>query len=241
MKNILIAILVSLGVSVMAQQKDTAFPFINGRTVFGIKAGLTQSDLYGNDLNALSVTGKASPQNGFHFGITANSMIGKYFWLKHELLYTQKGADVTLNDSINGNYNSSLKTSYLDLFPVNVAFHLKGFQIYAGPYISVLVDASIQRKNYNGVLYNDKTIFGDGNQFENKGKYLQKMDYGLNAGIEYEFKFGLNIGIKFVRGFAEVIQYANSHTFGDSKLNYHLYNTNLNFSLGYSFRSHKKM
>ena len=239
MKNLIIILFLLVGGSLVAQQKDTAFPFLNGRTTFGIKLGLTQSTLYGSEVNALSFTGKATAQNGFHVGITANSMIGKYFWLKHEILYTQKGAGVVLNDSINGNYNSNLRTSYIDLFPLNAAFHYKGIQLYAGAYISVLVDASIQRKDWNGVIHTDKSIFGDGNQFENKNKYLQKMDYGFNAGLEYEFKFGLNIGIKFVRGFAELIQYANSHTFSDPKLKYDIHNTNINFSVGYSLRSRK--
>ncbi|HWY37860.1 MAG TPA: outer membrane beta-barrel protein [Bacteroidia bacterium] len=222
-----------------AQQKDTAFPVINGKTSFGIKAGFTQSDLYGIDKKALSANGQTTPLNGFHVAITANSMIGKYIWLKHELYFTQKGAGLTLSDSLNGNYKSVLKTYYLDLFPVNITFHFKGFQIYAGPYVSVLTDAEIRKKDNAGNFYSDRSIFGGGNNFETKSKFLQKMDFGFNAGIEYEFNFGLNIGVKFVRGFAELIQYANSHTFGDSKLSYDLHNTSLNISLGYSLRAHK--
>lgn len=239
MKYKLTLILVIFFAVAFAQHQDTAFPFVNGRTTFGIKIGLTQSNVYGKDVDVLSASGQATALNGFQVGITANSMIGKYVWLKHELLYTQKGAGLTMNDSINGSYKSILKTGYLDLFPINVAFHFKGLQLYAGPYVSVLVNAVIQRKNSAGVVYNDKSIYGDGTQFEDKGKYLQKLDYGLNAGIEYEFKFGLNAGIRLVRGYAELVQYANSHTFHDSKTSFDVHNTNLNFSIGYSFRKHK--
>ena len=235
MKTVIYIIFFVLLANISWAQTDTVMPKINGRTTFGIKAGFTQSDLYGKDISFLSVNGKTNPLNGFHVGVTANSMISKYFWIKHELFFTQKGAGIMLHDSINGDYNSTLKMYYLDLFPLNVTFHFKGFQIYAGPFASILMNAELRKKDNAGNFYSDKSIFGSGRQFEDKGKYLQKFDFGLNAGIEYEFKFGLNVGAKLTRGFAELLQYANSHTFADSKLSYDIHNMYFNISLGYSF------
>jgi hypothetical protein len=215
-----------------------------GKVTFGFKAGYTHSNLYGNELDYIFASSKTNWLPSFHAGFIVNTQWGKYFWLKHELLVNQRGAKVSLSDSAHGDYHSNLKMLYLDLHPVSPAFHIKGFQIYAGPYVSALTHACIQRKDENGKLFNDKSIFGDAGNSEGEGenKYLQKFDFGLNAGIEYQFPFGLLIGIKYNHGFTDIFQYANSYTNGDTKVdNIKIYNKALMVSLGYSFVKNKKI
>lgn len=224
---------------------DTTTKFRNnlfniGRVVFGIKAGFTYSNIYGSDITYIFADGKTNYQSAFHIGISVDSKLREYFWLKHELLFNQNGAGVLLSDSINGTYSSQLKTYYLQLFPISPTFHIKGFQLYVGPYISTLLDAKIQRKNASGEFYNDHSIFGDASQFENKSKYLQKFDFGIAAGIEYQFPFGLSIGAKYTHGFTEIFQYANSYTLNDTKREIKIYNQGIQFSLGYSFNGKRR-
>lgn len=250
MKNYIFTVLISVIVfpAVFAQKlpeikTDTCENFReqlfkNGKVNFGLKAGFNYSDLYGSGIGYIFAEKHTSWLPSFHIGVTVNSKIGKYFWLKHELLLIQKGAGVTLSDSINGNYASQLKMLSLDLFPLSPVFHYKALQLYAGPYISALVDAQIKRKDINGKEFNDHSVFGDGMQFENKTKYLQKFDFGINVGIEYEFTSGLSLGAKYTQGFTDLFQYANSHTFNDSLKEISIYNRSLLFSVGYSF--HKK-
>ena len=214
--------------------------FRKGNVSFGLKVGYTQSNIYGSDINYIFSDSKTSNLSSFHIGIVINSMAGKYFWLKHELLAIEKGAGVILNDSINGNYNSSLKMLSLNLFPISPCFHFKGFQLYVGPYVSALLNAQITRKDGNGKDYQDHSIFGDGSQFENNTKYLQKMDFGLNAGIEYQFPFGLFIGAKYTQGYSNVFQYANSINFKDPKKEIKIYNQSFLLSIGFSFVKHRK-
>jgi hypothetical protein len=214
--------------------------FNKGRVSFGIKAGFTSSTLYGSEISYIFADSKTEYLPGFHVGIMVNSMAGKYFWMKHELLLVKKGAGVTLTDSINGNYSSKLQMLSLNLFPISPTFHYKGFQVYAGPYLGALINAQIKRKDANGNDYNDRSIFGSGLQFEDKyprSKYLQKIDFGINAGIEYQFPFGLFIGAKYMQGFVEVFQYANALTFQDNKDKIKIYNRSLMLSVGYSFRA----
>ena len=227
--------------TVFAQQTDTTKVIINARTSLGIKIGFTLSRLRGQDMDSLSYNGSSSPMQGFHIGITANSMVGRYFWLKHELIATQKGANITLSDPINGAYKTTLKTWSLDLFPISPAFHYRGFQIYAGPYLSILANANIRRKNAAGEFENDHSIFGSGRNFQ-QSKYMQKFDYGLSAGLEYEFPFGLNIGVKYVRGFAELLDWANSLTIGKptDATKIKIYTDYFNVSIGYSFMKGRK-
>ena len=243
MKKIFFIVLIACGASntMSAQQTDTTKLIINARTSLGIKIGFTQAQLRGSQMDSLSSDGSSSPILGFHIGITANSMLGKYFWLKHELIATQKGAHIVKSDTINGRYNTTLKTLSLDLFPVSPTFHYKGFQFYAGPYLSVLLDANIRRKNGAGQFVNDDGIFGSGRNFQRQSKYMQKFDYGLSMGVEYEFPCGLNIGAKYVRGFAELLDWANSITIGkptdDTKIR--IYTEYFNVSVGYNFMKGK--
>lgn len=236
MKNILLVIYISMGFhAAIAQQEDSTSLLLNNRVTFGIKAGFTTSNIYGNDIRYLSSDGKTTARSGFHIGITANSMISKYFWLKHELLFTQKGADLIQSDNINGSYTSALKMYSLDLFPVNLTFHYKGFQLYAGPSLSILLGATILRKDSTGNNYIDKSPFGNDTGTGKEAQYLQKFDFGLNAGIEYEFRCGLSIGAKYNRGYTSIIDYANANTFADPKQHYSIYNQYINISIGYSF------
>jgi hypothetical protein len=210
--------------------------FESGRVTFGLKAGYTHGNFYGSEIDDIFADGTTQWISGFHVGILVNSEISDYFWLKHELIFSQRGAVVALFDSLNGNYSSKLKTYYVDLYPLNLTFHYKGFQLYGGPYISLLTYANIQRKNDNGVLFNDESIFGDASQFEDNSKYLQKFDFGMNFGIEYQFPFGLFIGAKYNHGFTDIFQYANSYTLNDPKTTpIKIYNRAFLFSVGYSF------
>jgi hypothetical protein len=210
--------------------------FKSGSVTFGLKAGYTQGNFYGNEIDYLFAEGTTKWIAGFHAGIMVNSEISKHFWLKHELIFSQRGAIVTLFDSLTGNYSSKLKTYYLDLYPLNPTFHYKRFQLYGGPYISLLTHANIQRKNENGVLFKDKSIFGDASQFEDNSKYLQKFDFGMNLGIEYQFPFGFFIGAKYNHGFTDIFQYANSYTLNDPKTTpIKIYNRAFWVSVGYSF------
>jgi hypothetical protein len=256
MKNLIFFLIIISNINAFAQNKLKSDAFSKdtlnfeqdfckhfasiGRVSLGIKAGFIQSNLYGSDVNFLSVNNQTSPLNGFHFGITANSMIGKYFWLKHELNFQQNGAGITLSDSINGDYKSGLKMYSLQLLPISPTFRFKGFQIYAGPYISALLDASIKRKDDLGNTYTDKSIFGNGTENTEFNKYLQKFDFGIATGIEYEFNFGLNIGLRYTRGFIPIFDNANVNTFGQDKPEIKIYNHTMSIGLGYSFRKKQK-
>lgn len=208
--------------------------FSKGYVAFGIKAGYSNSNIYGKDIDFIFASKQTSHFSAFHAGIFADAKVGKFFSLKHELIINQRGAGVILNDSLLGDYDSKLAMLYLDLYPISPTFHYKNFQLYAGPYISMLVNASVQKKESNGTLYKDKSIFGEAGNNESEQQYLQKLDFGLNVGIEYQFSFGLLVGLKYTRGLTDIFQYANSYTFDDPKTGkIKIFNQSLLFSLGY--------
>lgn len=229
MKSI-ITILVLLTTTCLLNAQD-------GATTIGLKVGIISPSLYGADVDSISNGGSATSRMGITAGIIINSRLTKYFWLKHEIMYSGRTMNVQLKDSIHPSYNSTYARQYIDIFPVSPSFHYKGLQVYAGPYLGLLLQASIDRKDAKGNLATDHSIYGYGMQM---GKQHQKFDAGLVAGIEYEFPFGLNIGAKYVKGFIPVIDYANGYTNNDPHTVMHVYNSYMSVTLGYSFKKRDK-
>ena len=137
-------------------------------------------------------------------GIEYHSEISKFISFKHELNFNISGAEVTLNDDINGDYHSTLRMNSLQLQPLNVTFRVKDFQIYVGPYASALLDARIYRKDELGNTYKDSSIFGKPDQETEQNKYLQKIDFGATAGLLFELNKTISLGVRYNHGIVPI-------------------------------------
>ena len=171
---------------------------------FTIKAGYQQTNLHGDDIEFLSVDGTTTALNSFLIGIEYHSEISKFISFKHELNFNISGAEVTLNDDINGDYHSTLRMNSLQLQPLNVTFRVKDFQIYVGPYASALLDARINRKDELGNTYKDSSIFGKPDQETEQNKYLQKIDFGATAGLLFELNKTISLGVRYNHGIVPI-------------------------------------
>ena len=226
---------------------DTSIAFQNklfnqDKIKFGIVAGVTYANIYGKEIDYIFADSKTTWQPSLHIGIEVNSMIGAHLSIKNELILNQREAGVTLVDTFTGNkYTSKLKTLYLELYPFSLAYSYKNLQIYAGPYVSALVNAGIKRKDVNGNSYTDKTIYETPSNDETVQKYLQKIDYGLASGVSYDLPFGFFISAKYTYGFADIFQFANSFSLGDPKTDkINIYNKAILISIGYTLSKNKK-
>lgn len=195
---------------------------------FGISGGINQASLTGANIDNLSNGGAPKSLTGQTIGITLDNKTSQYFGLKHELFYSRRLMDLKIDDGINPVFTSKLKRQYIDLFPASPSFYYKGFQVYAGPYIGILLNASIQRKDANGNIYTDKTFYGTG---QASGNYSQKIDAGFVAGLNYEFSNGINLGARFVRGFVPILE--NTTT----KQQWKIYNESFFVTIGYNFKN----
>ncbi|HEY0246029.1 MAG TPA: porin family protein [Mucilaginibacter sp.] len=213
------------------QLPDSVMMKLNGRVSFGIEAGYTQSGFYGKDKDSVSSNGKTTSIPGFHIGLIANTSLTKIFSLQHELMLTQKGARVSKYDANNQLYSTQLKMLTLDLFPATPTFKFGGFEVFAGPYLSMLVNGHYRLKDAQGNFYNHQ-IFGTPDQLGQTEKYLEKIDYGLNAGIAYEYK-AYTIRAKYVRGFAEVLDDPYALNVGNPKTSIDVYNQYFTITLAY--------
>lgn len=234
MKKILLSLTLLIGLSVSAQDLNDD---LKGRTSFSVKAGWLQSNLVGKNTDYLaSVDGKMNTRSNFFAGVSVDNSIGKYFGLKHELFYQNYGGSFKreMDDKV---FDANLEMHSLRLNPISAVFKIGGLQVYAGPYVNMLMYSSITSIDADGNTYKDHSIYGSTADDQEDGPYLQKMDYGIVAGIEYQFNFGLSVGAQYSRGFASLFDNSNSFGLednpgiGDLKI----YNENIGVFVGYRF------
>jgi len=203
---------------------------------WGITAGANYYNLYGKDIDFIFAGSATTYKPSFHLGVFVESRLQHKLGLKHELLFNQRKVGVTLSAENEENYQSTMTRNYIDLMPASLTFQQGNLQLFAGPYISALLDAHLKRKDEHGKWYKDKQIYGDGANDESESRYLQKLDFGLNLGMEYNIKDNLSLNVRYLHGFTDLFQYANSHSNESSKTNaIKIYNRGWMLSLGYRF------
>lgn len=168
---------------------------------FGLRIGVSQTSYHGSDLDTIlsrvnesneTINGKIAWRNSQMAGIYVNNDLAKHFWLKHEFYWTNKGAVVNYED---GSFLERNRM-YLDLYPVLFSFRAEGFQLFAGPYIGVMFLKKDVFTDQAGVKEIDKDLLYD----ISEDNFL---DFGGVSGIEYQFNFGLNLGLRYFMGFAK--------------------------------------
>lgn len=203
---------------------------------FSVKAGWINSTLKGDDLNFLSTDGKVKNKNSFLVGLAVDNPVGRKFSLKHELIYQNHGAD--FNRELDGNtLKAELDMHSLRIHPISLAYRIKNFQVFAGPYLNVLLDASITALDENGQRYKDHDIFGTETEDQEEGHFLQNANIGFLAGVEYHFDFGGVLGFQYARGLASIFDNSNTYDiFGpEGPKELKIYNQTLSLYVGYKF------
>lgn len=215
-KIIVLSVILLTGAAAQAQQEGI---------VAGIKSGMQWPALGGRDVDSLSAGG-ADGRPGPALGIALNNKLSDRFWLKHELFYSSRTMMIRLDDGISPAFDSKLKRRYVEIYPASPTWHYRGWQVYAGPYLGLLVAASIQRKDANGHIYTDKAFFG---RADLPDGYSQKFDAGLTVGIEYELPAGINFGARYVGGWVPMVENAVLQN------QWRIYNRSISVTVGYSF------
>ena len=172
-----LALLAGLATTAQAQRSVRARSQASSGVALGLKAGGTLSDLVGDDAVGFEAI------YGFHAGAFANLSISKLFAFQPEVLYSQKGAKLAtpVGDYVTRRFH------YVD---IPLAFHVNtnGFFLEAGPQIGILAAA---RDTYGSASVNVKTLFND-------------VDFGYLAGLGYQRKAGLGVGLRYNGAFTNV-------------------------------------
>jgi hypothetical protein len=162
----------------------------------GIKGGLNVSNLMG-DVKDVAI------RTSIHAGLVAEIIVNDKFSIQPELLYSGQGA----SDTSTG--GGRIKLDYITL-PVLGKFPIaKNLSLETGPQIGFLVSGKEKTNDSNETIPNTKTI-----------------DFGLNAGLNYELNNGVFFQARYNLGLTDIGFY------GDNK---RASNSVIQFSIGKLF------
>lgn len=172
----------------------------------GLKAGASLTSFDGADANAYT------NRFGFHGGIFANIGLTSLFAFQPELIYSQKGAKV------NSNSNDKYRLQYID---VPLAFHVNadGLFFELGPQVGFLVGAKHEQ----------------GSTSINVKNGYKSVDFGYLAGLGYQLKQGLGVGLRYN---GEFTNFVNSTTIGNVTVQSRTRNSAFQLYLTYSFNGY---
>jgi hypothetical protein len=153
------------------------FPVLSQETFYlGIKGGLNLSDIALTNYVNPDAESDYNIKAGVHAGLFGNVEIGSDFLLGAELLYSNQG--VVANDRINLHY---ITVPLL----IQYRFH-ESFIAEVGPQFGYLLAA---RSRYGNV----------------SNTWNNKLDIGLNAGVQYLINERFSAGLRYYAGFSSVI------------------------------------
>src|SRR5687768_8098452 len=152
-----------------------SYGLVNGQVSFGIKAGLNNSTLGGDDA---SISGKKS-NTGFNFGVMAGIPLSTNFVFQPEIMYSaNQGMEFRPSTSSETNYN----LNYVNI-PLMMKYKSMGFYGEAGPYFGFLTSGNIKSKTSSTTTETDIKDSFDGT------------DMGVALGTGYIMKTGFGVGV----------------------------------------------
>jgi opacity protein-like surface antigen len=199
------------------------------RPTFGIRAGVTSSKVSGDAMNNLEsmldfTNGmiSSSSRQGFFAGGYASIPVSAVISIEPALYYTQKGYELKGALDLKGvgflgaNAKAKLNTQYLDI-PVVLKVNVSGFQLFAGPQLSYLMDANLRTTaGLLGFNLTDKKMDAS-NQFN-------RTDFAVTGGVGFKITPALNIMASYDYGLSKV----------DANKNLSSYNRSFKLGIGMS-------
>jgi len=165
----------------------------------GIKGGLNVSNLFIDNVD------DENARLGFHVGFYGQLFSSETFAFQPELLFSTKGS---LNQYSGVVYQEvQYNLNYIDL-PLLAVFKLgKQVEIHIGGYTSYLLSANI---SYDGALANGV------DQIDKD--HLKSYDYGLAAGLGFNFGNSIQIGSRYNYGLVKIADSSAARSvIGDAK------------------------
>ncbi len=211
---------------------------------FGVKAG-------GNF--AGFQVGESDLRDGFAAGVFArfNVLKNQKLVFQPELLYTNQGVkfkDFQYSSGTGYIFKYTYKLDYVYL-PLTFKYYLvHGLNVQVAPKIGYLLSA-----NYKG-----KYKYGSGTSEDNYTKYIHtdnvdisqyvdKIDYGVDMGLGYDFNFGLGLDVRYYCGIPKILDNKDALWGGldvdqdviDNQSSNKWRNGSLQVTLGWTFGSKK--
>lgn len=180
----------------------------NAQLSCGLKSGLNVSDIVINNFIDPDGESDFNFKTGFHGGIFAIAEVGTRTGLSAELLYSNKGVNAT----------NKIHLHYISL-PVLVRYALvKKLYAEAGPEVGYLIQANSRYGNMSST-------------------YDNKIDLGIDVGLQYNLLPQVIMGIRFNAGISSVIKNPSATITQGEKVRYQ--NRVLQLSVGYTLYKRK--
>lgn len=183
MKNIILSVFAFL-----------TFAVINAQEVkYALKGGLNIASLIDGE-NGYDARG------GFHIGGLVELKLSEKFYIQPELLFSQQGTKGKFSGFVGSSFSeieNTIKYDYLNI-PVMLKFYItKEFSVLAGPQIGFL-------------LTGKSKIKVDSVEVEVDAKdELNKVDFGCNFGVGYDFTKNIFAEARYNLGFTEIAKEDN--------------------------------
>lgn len=197
---------------------------------FGVRAGISSAGMRGEAVKSLNdvlgfTNGIVTTNNhiGFFAGMYASIPAGNTVSVEPALYYSQKGYALNGTLSLKGveflsaTAKAELNMQYIDM-PVLIKLNFSGFQVFAGPQISYLLQADLHATA--GALG-----FNVLNSKMNVAQQFNKWDAAATAGLGYQFTNGINV----------IVSYDYGLTKADAGRSVKGYNTAVKAGIGFSF------
>ena len=199
-------------------------------STFGIRAGLSSAGMRGDATNSFRnmldfSNGMISTgdRTGFFAGTYATIPFSNMISVEPALYYSQKGyvLEGSLNtkgaDFLGANIKAQLNSQYIDM-PVLLKANFNGFQLFAGPQISYLVQSGLRTTaGALGINLLDRKM--------NVSNQFNRWDAAATAGIGYQFINGLNIMAAYDYGLLKA----------DANKSLNSYNRSFKVGVGFGF------
>lgn len=214
MKNLLILMTLVTVINVQAQ----------AQAKFGLRLGGSFAG-WSSEIEDLPMA-ELDGMTAAHFGPYVKIPLSDKLAIEPALLASVKGTSLYLFETemdmgnlITYEENSDVYLLYLDI-PVLIRFYLiKGFNIFAGPQLSLHLTNTVDveyEECFNGMCFSDD---------EEDEVEVTGTDFAAVAGLGYEFPFGLNINVGYDFGISDI---DDTNTFETT-------NEVLKLSLGWTF------
>lgn len=219
-KQILLIASIAISTLAIAQVKPS----------FGLRAGLSSSSMQGDAVNNLKnmldfsngmvTTGY---RTGFFAGAYTTIPFGNIISLEPALYYSQKGYGLKGALNVKGagflgaNAKAQLNSQYIDI-PVLFKASFNGFQLFAGPQVSYLVQADLQTTA--GVLGINLL-----NRKMDAANQFNRWDASATGGVGYQFTNGVNLIAAYDYGLLKA----------DANKSFKSYNRSFKIGVGFAF------
>lgn len=164
-----------------------------------------------------------SNRTGFFAGGFANIPVSEQFSIEPGVYYAQKGYQLRGDINIKGaeflsaGAKAQLNTTYIDV-PLVAKVNVGGLQVFAGPQVSFLTDASL-RTTAGALGFN---VLDHSMDVKNQ---FNSMDVAITGGVGYQFGNGVNISAAYDHGLSKV----------DNGQNFDSYNRAFKVGVGFTF------